>query len=667
MKENIISVPDGYIQDFIDETFRLDTPEEYVRQNIEKRLVNEHKFFRNQITVEMPIKVGSGNKRIDLAVFDENIEKKQENISIIIETKREEVEYTNRAEGIEQLKSYMAACLNCEWGMWTNEKSKFVFRKLKDNKNKLFFEEVNDIPSKGRDISEIDKPSRDSLKLATEDNMLYAFKTCHNHIYVNDGLQKSQAFFELLKVIFCKILDERNIPNQLQFYASSSEKLSLDGQLTVHNRISKIYEKVKKKYPNIFDSSDEIKLKPVSLAYIISELQKYSLLDTYIDVKGKAYEEIVGSNLRGDRGEFFTPRNITRMVVKMLGISLEEKVLDVACGTGGFLVIGMNNVITRLKKDMINMLKKPESKWTESEKGQMHEKVSEIASANFFGFDINPDLVKATKMNMVMNNDGSGNILHTDSLKPPHEWSTDFKDKIQEKFNLEKNSLRNKDNLALFDVVITNPPFGTKLPIKDPNVLEQFDLGHKWKKNKETNTMIQTSELVTSRAPEVLFIERCWQFLRHGGRMGIVLPNAILGAPGLADVREWILKNCKIIASVSLHPDTFQPRNGTQTSVLILQKKTPEEIEISDDKLNYDIFFGIIDKIGHDKRGNPIFKRDNDGNELLVIEKEKQDVNLTENNNKEMYIQKKILDDQSDSLATVFLEWKNKKGTKWKQ
>ena len=179
--------------------------------------------------------------------------------------------------------------------------------------------------------------------------------------------------------------------------------------------------------------------------------------------------------------------------------------------------------------------------------------------------------------------------------------------------------------------------------------------------------MTQTSELVTSRAPEVLFIERCWQFLRHGGRMGIVLPNAILGAPGLADVREWILKNCKIIASVSLHPDTFQPRNGTQTSVLILQKKTPEEIEISDDKLNYDIFFGIIDKIGHDKRGNPIFKRDNDGNELLVIEKEKQDVNLTENNNKEMFIQKKILDDQSDSLATVFLEWKNKKGIKWKQ
>ena len=197
-------------------------------------------------------------------------------------------------------------------------------------------------------------------------------------------------------------------------------------------------KKSKRSIPNIFDSSDEIKLKPVSLAYIISELQKYSLLDTYIDVKGKAYEEIVGSNLRGDRGEFFTPRNITRMVVKMLGISLEEKVLDVACGTGGFLVIGMNNVITRLKKDMTNMLKKPESKWTESEKVQMHEKVSEIASANFFGFDINPDLVKATKMNMVMNNDGSGNILHTDSLKPPHEWSTDFKDKIQEKFNLEK-------------------------------------------------------------------------------------------------------------------------------------------------------------------------------------------------------------------------------------
>lgn len=123
---------------------------------------------------------------------------------------------------------------------------------------------------------------------------------------MNDGLQKQPAFFELLKVIFCKIEDERNIPNPLEFYTTSEERSNPDGQLTVKKRISKIFERVKKKHGKIFDSNDEIKLAPRSLAYIVSELQKYSLLNTNIDIKGKAYEEIVGANLRGDRGEFFT-------------------------------------------------------------------------------------------------------------------------------------------------------------------------------------------------------------------------------------------------------------------------------------------------------------------------------------------------------------------------
>lgn len=419
ISSDIIAIPDGHIADYIDGKIRKDTPEEYVRQNIEKRLVNEHKYLPSQIIVEMPIKMGSGRKRIDLAIFPEGQEKKQENVEIIIECKHEKVEPSSRSEGIEQLKSYMAACMNCEWGMWTNGKVKIVFRKVMRKDGKAVPDEVNDIPSKNRNISEIDRPTRESLKHATEDNLLFAFRTCHNHIYVNDGLQKQPAFFELLKVIFCKILDEKNIPRDLEFYATSEEKQSSDGQLTVKNRISKIFEKVKSRYPTIFDKNEEIKLKPVSLAYVIGELQKYSFLDTYIDVKGKAYEEIVGANLRGDRGEFFTPRNIQRMLIKMLDIPLDAKVLDPACGTGGFLVIAMNNVIDKLKMMQIESTGKPEKEWTTVQRENLRERTKDIASQNFFGFDINPDLVKASKMNMVMNNDGSGNILQNDSLRPP--------------------------------------------------------------------------------------------------------------------------------------------------------------------------------------------------------------------------------------------------------
>jgi len=651
------TIPDGYLIDFIDDTFRKDTPEEYVRQNIEKRLVNEHKYLMDQIRVEMPIKIGSGNKFIDLAIFDDDEKHHQENIRIIIETKSEKVESSHKKDGIDQLKSYMAACLNCEWGMWTNGKTKFVFKKIPLANKKQKFIEFNDIPSKGYDVSEIDRPTRDFLKLATEDNLLYAFKTSHNHIYVNDGMQKQQAFFELLKVIFCKILDERDILNKLEFYASSSEKLSSDGQLTVQKRISKIYDKVKKKYPKIFLDNDKINLKPVSLSNVVSELQKYSLLDTYVDVKGKAYEEIVGSNLRGDRGEFFTPRNIAKMAVKMLDVSLDAHILDPACGTGGFLVIGMNNVIQRLKNQMEINIKTKQANWSVKQHHLLREKINEIASENFFGFDINPDLVKATKMNMVMNNDGSGNILQNDSLKPPHEWDDDLKNNLCLHFGLEKDSIRRESDLALFDIIVTNPPFGQKLPIKDVNVLEQFDLAYIWEKD-DSGKIMKTNRLSSSRSPEVLFIERCYQFLKPGGRMAIVLPDAILGAPGIdtLSIREWILQKCKLIASIDLHVDTFQPRNGTQTSVLILQKKTQEELD--NPQLNYNVFFGIVDKVGHDKRGAPLYKRDESGNEIIM--KYNQIIDNSSQTRK-----MRILDDQTNDISDSFFEWKKQEGLDW--
>lgn len=415
---------------------------------------------------------------------------------------------------------------------------------------------------------------------------------------------------------------------------------------------------MKKKYSNIFPENDEINLSSISLSYIVSELQKYTFSKTDIDVKGKAYEEIVGSNLRGNRGEFFTPRNIARMTIKMLDIQLDKKILDPACGTGGFLVIGMNNVIEKLRIEFEKSLGKKEKAWTLDDYQTFMTKVREVATENFYGFDINPDLVKATKMNMVMNNDGEGNIVRTDSLAPPHKWKDEVKNLLCKSFHLSKGSIRRPKDLALFDFVVTNPPFGTKLPVKDSDVLEQYDLGHIWKKN-DSGQIVLTDRLVTSRAPEVLFIERCYQLLRPHGVMAIVLPDAILGAPGIeyASIREWMTQKFKIIASIDLHEDTFQPSAGTQTSVIFAQKKTEEEIqkEQQNEKIsNYNIFFAIADKIGYDKRGIPIYKRDNDGNELLF-----------EFADRSIKYKRRIRDDQTDDIAEIFLDWKKKEGMHW--
>lgn len=669
-KLEIITIPEGKICDYIDGKFRNDTQEEYVRQNIEKRLVNELKYPKERIKVEYTLKVGSSKPRADIVIFHDGCEHfVQENIAIIIECKKESIEPSNKKDGIEQLKSYMSVCPNCEWGMWSNGKQKEVLRKIINQDGKIEFIDYNDIPAANGSIADIDRPNRNTLRNAVEDNLLFVFKACHNHIYANEGLQKQPAFFELLKVIFCKIEDEKNIPYPLEFYVTSSERSNPDGQLTVYSRISKIFEKVKNHYKTIFEPNDKINLSPRTLAYIVSELQGYSLLNTHIDVKGKAYEEIVGANLRGDRGEFFTPRNIMHMTVRMLAPKITEKILDPACGTGGFLVLAMNEVVEELNKQMENVFRKPKIEWSHEEDRLYQDKISEITSNNFFGFDINPDLVKATKMNMVMNNDGSGNILQLNSLLPPHEWPDHIKDQLSQVLNINKSSIRNSKSIALFDIIVTNPPFGSKIPIKDPVILEQYELAHIWEKVNGQWRM--TERLQSSVPPEELFIERCLQLLKEDGRLGIVLPDAILGAPGLEYVRQWLVKYTKIIASIDLHPDTFQPRNGTQTSILILQKKNQKEIDVEEKSRqmnNYNIFMAMVERIGHDKRGNPIFKRDKYGNEIYIPEENNiTAIGETADGTRTVKTvsKTKILDDQTALVADVFKKWKQEEGIVW--
>ena len=665
---NIIVIPEGKICDYIDGKFRNDTPEEYVRQNIEKRVVNEHKYAVDRIAVEFGIRIGSSKRRADIAIFSAGAAHSQENIQIIIECKKEAVAPGDRKDGVEQLKSYMSSCANCEWGMWTNGKHKEVLRKVSGETGAVEFAEFNDIPSADGRVADIDRPQRQTLKNAVEDNLLFVFKACHNHIYVTDGMQKQPAFFELLKVIFCKIEDEKNIGKPLEFFATSGERSNSDGQLTVKNRITAIFERVKKKHANFFGKNDTIDLHARSLAHVVSEIQKYSLLDTNIDIKGKAYEELVGANLRGDRGEFFTPRNVMRMTVQMLAPTSDDKVTDPSCGTGGFLVVAMNQVIDQVQAlyEEENGAKKQQ--WSVAQNRNFQNRIADIAQTNFFGFDINPDLAKATKMNMVMNNDGSGNIFRTDSLLPPHAWDDEFRRNLTRSLGISASALRNSDCLGLFDVIVTNPPFGSKIPIGDTAILEQYELGCIWRN--QDGRWTKSDRLRTSAPPEQLFIERCLQLLKPGGRMGIVLPDSILSAPGLGFIRQWLTEKTRIIASIDLHVDTFQPRNGTQTSVLILQKKTAEQIrreEKTRTMADYPIFMAMADRIGHDKRGNPLFKMDADGSEILrsVVEKLPSGKSADLGGPITVESREKIPDDQTGDVVKAFNQWRKKEGLSW--
>lgn len=642
LKPVAVIVQQGKVLDFIDgQTQREETPEEYVRQEIAKSLVREYGYPKNDIAVEFTLRLGSRKPRADLVVFGADEDHEQSNAYIIIECKEQKVKSSDRKEGVGQLQSYMSACPNAIYGMWTNGLERFCYRKV-DVKGKITFEELPDLPGYGQTGDEAERPEFDQLKPASSDALLFAFRRCHNYIAGNQGLQKPQAFWELLKLIFCKIHDERD-SEAVEFYAAGNERTGINGPLKVKKRLDGLFEAVKSEYPAIFTPNDTIELKPQVLAYLVSQLQMYSLLESDVDVKGHAYEEIVGSNLRGDRGEFFTPRNVCNMAVAMLDPSEGQLILDPACGTGGFLIAAMNHVIEKIRTSEIEKwkgdLKRAELK--------IVNRIAKFAGSCIVGLDFNPELVKATKMNMVMNNDGAGGLYQANSLASPATW---------------EEGLRDRSLLGKVDLIFTNPPFGSKIPIDDPAILEKYELGHSWSYNEDSDTWLVGDGIQKSQPPEILFIERCIKFLKPGsGRVAMVLPDGILGSPGLGYVRQWILKHTQVLASIDLHPDTFQPNVSVQTSVLVLQRKTDELVALEEaaGRMNdYQVFMAVANHVGHDKRGNTTYVRDKKGNEVVEeIEqnfKEYEDGKIVYKKQKTL---KKVIDDNTMQIAQEFRKW----------
>ena len=445
-------------------------------------------------------------------------------------------------------------------------------------------EMVTDIPRFGFDAP---PPLTFSDLVPADDELAAVFRRCHNYIYGNQGLQKEPAFHEFLKLIFCKVHDEDDIVHPLRFFIGNRERLSTIGQGRLRNAIDELFAAVRSRYPYIFRDETTLDVSNPVLAYIVGELQRFSLIQTKADAKGVAYEQLVGANLRGDRGEYFTPRSVCKMAAEMLLATLPPdrwlsiNVIDPAVGTGGFLVALMNVWYEHIRELERN-------RWTEDDHRvdtETQDRIRRVAQSHLFGVDFNPTLVRAAQMNLVMHGDGSTNVFHANSLLPPGEWPDNMQEHVQ---------------LNHFDAIVTNPPFGDKIQIDDPHILAQYQL----------------AQGRSSVPPDQLFIERCVQLLRPGGRLAIVLPDSILTNPGFISVRRWILTNTRVVASVDLPTETFQPHTGTQTSVLLLQKKTAAEIAIENaaNRINhYEAFMAMPRAVGHDRRGNALYRRTPEG------------------------------------------------------
>ena len=309
----ITFIAPGKLRCVITDKLRNETPEENVRQRVARSLIEDYGYGRENIEVEFAIFVGASRRRVDLAIFPPGTEHKPELINIIIECKRPELQPNDESNGVGQLKSYMSACINCRFGMWVGKEVQ-VLEKTDDPVEP--YPIVSDIPRFGTNSPT--PPRFADLVPAEEDDLEAVFKRCHNYIYGNQGMQQEPAFHEFLKIIFCKIQDERDLANTLRFFIGNDERRSALGQVKLRAAIEGLFSDVKNRYPYIFQPNAGVELNNQALAYIVGELQRYSLTQTKADVKGVAYEQLVGANLRGNRGEFFTPRNVCKLAAEMV-------------------------------------------------------------------------------------------------------------------------------------------------------------------------------------------------------------------------------------------------------------------------------------------------------------------------------------------------------------
>ena len=586
------------------------TPEERVRQEYICRLVNHYGYDLSQMEQELQVNNshrGQGKARADIVVWKSATAKSNDDAAtIVVECKAEHI--TIREEDYFQGYNY-AAWAGADFFVTTNLKETRVF---KVNKGKLpkRLEEIVDIP-KAEELTNAKKLKEllSQTKAFTRDEFSKLLFKCHNIIRNNDKLSPEAAFDEISKVLFMKIRYERNNTGTQIFSAEEFAKLREAYDKTKSKQslpfYQQLFERTKEDYvkDDLFEPNDTIKIKEASFEAIVKELEVYNLSRTADDVKGIAFEKFLGKTFRGELGQFFTPRTIVDFMVALLDPEEGEIICDPCCGSGGFLIKAFEYVREKIENDIQRVKEQIKAQLfdekydflSDKKKAEIDERVDEyftilnqeldtihtdsrlqhLSSDCIFGTDANPRMARTAKMNMIMHGDGHGGVHHHDGL-------------------LNVNGIFENR----FDVILTNPPFGSRveksLKITEADKFtDEAKIKHYTKRYGEEYTkaleqvngnigesvlsLYESGKL--SGLTEVLFIERCLRLLKPGGRLGIVLPEGVLNNTQLQSVRELFEGMAKIILITSIPQDVFMASGATvKPSLMFFKKFTTEEV-----------------------------------------------------------------------------------------
>lgn len=560
----------GNLRVVLDEIKAISKPEEIVRQLWIYKLHNHYLYPLERISIEKSIHFGREvhAKAADIVVY------KKDKITpfIIIEVKN-----PNEKKSIDQLKSYLNS-EGCEIGVWSNGKEKIVLYRPYP---KEFEDSLVDIPKENQTIDDLFEIKRSWNNLNPKFDFVEIIKHIEELALAGSG---ANVFEEIFKIIYAKLFDEKFSRDYRKDQEVVFRKYK-DPEKT-YQVVNQLFKNAVNEWPDTFETSDRIRLSPARLNICVPFLENYRLFELgqgELEIVDSAFEYLITEVSKGKKGQYFTPRHVIKMCVKMLNPKDNEYVIDPACGSGGFLLHTMYYIWENLKTDSAK---------------------KDYAAKYLFGIDFDDNMRRISQALMLIAGDGRHHIFKRDSLDA-RDWSgiesEEARVALRQRLHKFENSSEDKENQLSyryldFDILLTNPPFAGENP--ELGLLRQYELAKK------------EGKLKSNMERHILFIERSLDAIREGGRLAIVLPQGVLNNTNMEYIREWLFSKARILAVVGLHVNTFKPHTGTKTSVLFLQKWEENEKPLRD----YPIFMAVSKKPGKDSSGDYIYKKDANGN-----------------------------------------------------
>lgn len=585
---------DGQYVCLIDGTLLQATPEEAVRQGFIAILMNEYGYPAKRMRREVPIYHGSSELkdsngapvRADIVVYANATaaaKRDQGKITFVVECKK-----ADERAGYSQLVSYIFST-NAPGGVWTNgtegKNADTKFYRVDRKLEQLL--PVTEIPRADEEWGSVNRRKKSELDRPHDIRRL--FRLCNSKLY-GRGMENYDydITMDMVRILLAKIEDESAPGDYPAFYITQEEYETSEGRTDAAARVGRLFESFAERYRQVFPKGEKIEVPDDAIVEVVTVLQPWSLVAGYEDAEdwdlmGAAYEQYTHQNLKRQRGQFFTNRLIVSAMVKMIDPQIGEKILDPAGGSGGFVTAAFRHV-----RQQVLSTTKPGS--------PQRERQLDAAKNDIFLSEISPRLVKLAKTAMLLNGDGHAGMAQGNSLG---------------KYSKLDPWIQARCSKGDPKVILTNPPFAgqSDARIDDPRILAQFETAKRPASGKAG--VPGNFELMDKQSPEILFFERVLDWLAPGGRAGIVMPKAFLDTVQASRARELLFEKAYLDAVITLHKDSFQPDTGVRTCVVLLTKKTFEQLKQTDD--DYDIYMAVSQKVGQNSEGEPIFVIGDDG------------------------------------------------------